>query len=254
MKVLGILGSHKKEGLNAQFLAEVMNNVDNGVETETIYLEDWDITPRKWPEENPILDEIYAKMNEADVWVFCAPTYWRELSGVLKNFFDCMRPKLVHFKKNGDTIPGNFKNKHYLSMTSCYTPTIENFITGVTDESFKTIDRVMSAAGVIKVGELVLPNTFGMKEIPDSKKKLCKKYAHKISMKKRKDDSTMKRYIQLFFMIAVMSLVTMGIQLGLKEILNINNFWMNYVSFVIIFFIMLSLILHYVTFVKHRRR
>lgn len=254
MKILGILAAHQRVGINAKFLQEVMNNVDEECDTETIFLEDYDISPRKRNEENEVLDQLSEKLMEADVWVFAAPTYWRELSGVLKNFFDCMRPKFVYFKQNGDTIPGPFKNKHYLSLSSCYASATENFFTGVTDESFKTIDRVMSAAGVIKTGEIVLPGTFGMKEIPENKKKICAKYGKKISQKTRKDDSTLKRYIQLFFMIAIMALVTMGIQLGLNNFLAMNNFWINYLSFVVIFFVLLSAILHFVTFTKHRRR
>jgi len=253
MKILGILASHQEHGLNAQMLDTVLKNVDSGTETETIYLENYDITPHKYHEKNAVLDELSEKLMESDVWVFAAPTYWRELSGVLKDFFDCMRPKFVYFKENGDTIPGQFKNKHYLSITSCYVSPLENFLTGVTDESFKTIDRVMSAAGVIKTGEIVLPGTFGMKELPDSKVELCKKYAKKISVKKRKDDSTVKRYIQLFFMIAVMALITMGIQLPLSRWIA-GNFWLNYASFTVIFFVLLGSILHFVTFVKHRRR
>lgn len=253
MKILGILASHQEHGLNAQMLDEVLKNVDEGVETETIYLENYKITPHKYHEKNPVLDELSEKLLKSDVWVFAAPTYFRELSGVLKNFFDCMRPKLVYFKENGDTIPGQFKNKHYLSISSCYVSPLENFITGVTDEAFKTIDRVMAAAGVIKVGEIVLPGTFGMKELPHNKKKLCQKYAKKISVKKRKDDSTLKRYIQLFFMIAVMALITMGIQLPLNSWIG-SNFWWNYISFTLIFFVLLSCILHFMAFVKHRRR
>lgn len=254
MKVLGILASHQEHGLNAQMLDEVLKNVDEGVETETIYLENYQITPHKYHEKNSVLDELSEKLMSSDVWVFAAPTYWRELSGVLKNFFDCMRPKFVYFKENGDTIPGKFKDKHYLSITSCYVSPLENFVTGVTDESFKTIDRVMSAAGVIKTGEIVLPGTFGMKEIPEAKKRLAVKYGHKISHKKRKDDSTLKRYIQLFFMIAIMALITMGIQVPLQNIMPIDNFWINYISFTVIFFVLLACILHFVTFVKHRRR
>lgn len=254
MKILGILASHKEHGLNAEMLQNVLDNVDEGVETETIYLENYHITPHKYHEDNPVLNQLADKLMESDVWVFGAPTYWRECPGLLKNFFDCMRPKFVYFKDNGDTIPGPFKDKHYLSISSCYMSTTENFLTGITDETFKTIDRVMTAAGVIKAGEIVLPNTFGMKEIPEKKKDLCAKYGHKISKKQEKDDSTVKRYIQLFFMIAVMALITMGIQLPLKAIMPIDNFWVDYISFMIIFFVLLGCILHYMTFVKHRRR
>lgn len=254
MKILGILAAHQRNGINAQLLAEVMQRVDSTCEQETIFLADYDITPRVYHEDNPILDALYDKLMAADVWVFAAPTYWRELSGELKHFFDCMRPKLVYFKANGETIPGPFKNKHYLSLTSCYASTTENFLTGITDESFKTIDRVMSAAGVIKAGEIVLPGTFGMTTIPERKQKICAKYAKKISTKQQRDDSTMKRYLQLFLMIAVMALLTMGIQIGLGQLVPMTNFWVNYVSFTVIFFGLLASILHFVTFVKHRRR
>ncbi|MCD2255991.1 flavodoxin family protein [Agrilactobacillus fermenti] len=253
MKVLGILGAHKRQGLTGQLLTEILKAVPETEETEFLYLEDYDIKPHT-NQPNPVLNELIQKLAESDVWVLAAPTYWGGLAGTMKNFLDCLRPKLVYQKKNGDTIPGPFKNKHYLSVTSCYKSTLENFITGVTDPTFKTIDTVMSAAGVIKVGELVLPNTFDMKTLPPAKIKLCHKWGQKIARKKRKDDSTVKRYIQLFFMIAVMALATMGIQVLLGRVLPLTNFLANYVSFVLIFFILLASILHYVTFVKHRRR
>lgn len=253
MKILGILGAHKHDGLTGQLLKTLLEAVPTPNETELVYLADYDIQPHTG-QKNPDLNCLIQKLETSDVWVLAAPTYWGGLSGLMKHFLDCLRPKLVYQKKNGDTIPGPFKNKHYLSLTSCYASTAENFMTGVTDGTFQTIDRVMSAAGVIKVGEIVLPNTLEMKTLPQNKIDLCQKMAQKLVHKKRRDDSTLKRYIQLFFMIAIMALLTMGIQLGLAQWLALQNFWLNYLSFVIIFFVLLAGILHFVTVKKHRRR
>lgn len=253
MKILGILGAHKKEGFTGQLLNTLLNAVPKEHETELLYLEDYSLKPHTG-KPNPELKTIIQKLNESDVWILAAPTYWGGLSGVMKNFLDCLRPKLVYQKKNGDTIPGPFKNKHYLSLTSCYISTVENFFTGVTDSTFQTIDRVMTAAGVIKIGEIVLPDTFNMKTLPSKKIELCQKMAQKIVRKKRRDDSTLKRYIQLFFMIALMALITMGLQAALNLVLPLQYFWLNYLSFVVIFFVLLASILHFVTVRKHRRR
>ncbi|RGR88143.1 hypothetical protein [Heyndrickxia coagulans] len=57
----------------------------------------------------------------------------------------------------------------------------------------------------------------------------------------------MKRYVQLFFMFAVTVLIVMGIQKGLStlNVLNIENFWANYVVFLILAYMILSFFLHY---------
>jgi hypothetical protein len=52
-------------------------------------------------------------------------------------------------------------------------------------------------------------------------------------------------------MIAVMALATMGIQ-QLWPALT-NGFWLRYVSFVVIFFVLLAIILHVMTFMRHKR-
>lgn len=253
MKVLGILGAHRKDGVTAQLLATVMEGIDPANETEIIYLEDYNFKPDTFEQKNPVLDIIETKLLESDVWIIAAPTYWRNLSGQMKDLFDCLRQRLVRFDKKGETHPDRFKNKHYLSITNCYTGTLENWLTGVTDQSLRTIDSVMSAAGVIKVNEIVLTNTWGVKELPARKKAECLKRGHQLNTLQKRDDSTVKRYIQLFFMVALMALAAMGIQVGLG-LLPTEKFWLSYSSFVVIFFALLAGILHFFTFVKHRRK
>lgn len=99
-------------------------------------------------------------------------TYIGALSGVMKNFFDCLRQRMGRFDHTGAIHPTKFKDKHYLSITSCYTSTVENVLTGATDDTFKTIDKAMSLAGLIKVHELVLTNSFGQTQLSQAKKKM----------------------------------------------------------------------------------
>ena len=253
MKVLGILGSHRRDGVTAKLLDAVLNGVDPAHETATIYLEDYEFKPDTYESKDKVLDQLEAKLLESDVWVIAAPTYWRNLSGKMKDFFDCMCQRLVRFDRKGETHPDRFKNKHYLSITDCYTGTFENWVTGVTDQSLRTIDQVMSAAGVIKINEIVMTNSWGVQELPAGKQAECLKRGKQINSIQKKDDSTLKRYIQLFFMVAVMALAAMGIQVGLG-LMPKTNFWLSYSSFVVIFFVLLACILHFATYVKHKRK
>ncbi len=70
-----------------------------------------------------------------------------------------------------DTLPGQFKNKHYVSLTTCFTSSVENFVTGATDQTFVTIDRVMTSAGLIKKGEFVGTGTWQYHELRPKKYK-----------------------------------------------------------------------------------
>lgn len=253
MKILGILGAHRKDGLTAQMLANVLAGVPAPHTTEMIYLEDYDFHPDQVGKRDPVLDQLTDQLLSSDVWVLAAPTYWGGLSGRMKDFLDCMRGRLVRFDHQGGTHPDRFENKHYLSITSCYAGKLENFVSGITDSSFRTIDKIMSAAGVIKINELVLPGTLFMKQVPAAKQAECKRLGSKLVTKPKRDDNTMKRYIELFCMVAVMAFLTMGIQF-LFHLISASDFWLIYASFVLIFFALLASILHFFTVVKHRRR
>ncbi|KRL04483.1 NAD(P)H-dependent oxidoreductase [Liquorilactobacillus oeni] len=253
MKILGILGAHKRSGMTAKMLETVLQAVEQPNTVKIIYLEDLVIKPDIEGVPNPELDQIEKELLETDVWVFAAPTYWGTLSGVMKNLFDCLRQRLVRFDHTGASHPDRFKDKHYVSLTCCYTGAFENLISGVTDQTFKTIDKVMSAAGVIKVTEAVVTNTWGKTALSSKKEREFLAIGHKINNAKRRDDRTVKRYVELFFMVAAMSLITMLLQRMCSSFLSLTNFWFNYVSFTVIFFVLLAFLLHFVTFVKHRR-
>ncbi|KRO04410.1 flavoprotein [Levilactobacillus paucivorans] len=254
MRYLALLGSHLSDGITAQYLQAVTSALPKTATVDTVFLRDYDIYPDTKEKRCPALDEIEAKMAASDFWIICAPTYWGGLSGVMKQFFDCMRFRLVRMTSAGDTLPGKYKDKHYLSMTTCFISSTENFFTGITDQTFVTIDRVMSGAGIIKVGEFVGTGTWGTHGPRESKLAECRRLGAKIADRPRKDDNTLKRYIQLFFMIALMALVTMGLQAWWFGVFAAGKFWLTYATFVIIFYVLLASILHFFTFVRHRRR
>ncbi|MFD0896900.1 flavodoxin family protein [Loigolactobacillus binensis] len=253
MKVLGILGAHKRDGLTAQYLAATAKGLPTAVDYELLYLADYAIEPDTG-QPNPVLDQLEAKLQASDLWIIAAPTYWGALAGTMKNFFDCMRPRMVRMTKAADTLPGQFKNKHYLALTTCFQSSLENFFVGITDDTFKTIDRVLTGAGLIKVGEIVGTGTWQQHQPNPQKLALCTRWGAKLATKQKKDDNTVKRYIQLFGMIAVMALVTMGLQQLLFNVFANGQFWITYATFVIIFYVLLASLLHFFTFLRHRRR
>lgn len=64
---------------------------------------------------------------------------------------------------------------------------------------------------------------------------------------------TVFRYIVLFFTIALVTLVTMGLQAWLFSFLTVAvTFWLSWAVFVVIFFAILSVILHILTVMQHK--
>lgn len=252
MKILGILGTHNPDGITAQMMQTVLSGVTAPNETEVVVLADYNIQPDHG-QPNPDLDLIEQKLLESDVWVIAAPTYLGGLAGTMKHFLDCLRGRMGRFDHTGAIHPTKFKDKHYLSITSCYTSTFENMLTGVTDVTFNTIDKAMGLAGLIKIHELVLTNSYGQTKLSPEKQQECVRWGAKLGQKKKKDDNTMKRYFELFIMVAVMALVTMGIQALINPALVGAHFWWSFISFTLIFFVLLASILHIMTFVKHKR-
>ncbi|MEJ1324183.1 NAD(P)H-dependent oxidoreductase [Latilactobacillus sakei] len=252
MKVLGILGSHQRDGVNGQLLQAVLAGVGPEDDVSTIFLNDFQILPDTG-EPNPVLDQLEQQLLAADVWVLAAPTYWGAMSGVMKNFLDCMRGRLVRFNRAGDALPDRFKGKRYVTISSCYAGGVEEFVTGMTDGTFRTFDKVLSATGLLKIREVVQTNSFGLKTLSTKKCAECQRIGASLHHKAKRTDDTVKRYGQLFGMVACATLITMLLQQLVNIVLPVTQFWMNYISFVLIFFILLASVLHFFTVVKHRR-
>lgn len=253
MRVLGILGAHQRHGITAQLLAATLAALPADVQTETIFLADYQITPDTG-QANPVLDKLEQALQASDIWVMATPTYWGSTSGLMKNFLDCMRPRMVRMTKKADTLPGQFKNKHYLSLTTCFIASWENFFVGITDDTFRVIDRALTGAGLIKIAEFVSTGTWQQQQPTAKQLARCHALGQKLAHRQVKDDATLKRYLQLLGMVATMSLVTMGLQQLFFKLFTWPTFWLAYASFVVIFYVLLASLLHYFTFLRHRRR
>lgn len=254
MHVLGLLGAQRPDGVTAKMLAAVLKGAQTNATVELVNLNDYHLMPDHDGQPNPDLDKLDAKLAAADVWVLAAPTYIGSLSGVMKNFMDAFRNRIARYNAVGEAVPDRFKNKHYVTITDCYAGGVENYVTGVTDAAFKTMDKFLTMGGLIKLREIVITNTYGMTALTPAKQAEGERVGQKAATKKERDDNTVKRYIQLFFMIAVMALLTMGIEAGIGKLIPLTNFWAYYGCFVVVFYVLLASILHFFTVVKHRRR
>lgn len=251
-KIVGILGSYNHKGKTARMLEHLLSGAKKaGLTTELIYLDDYQIKGN-----HSDVKKLYTKMAQSDCIILAAPTYWGGLSGLAKIFLDCTRQYLVHVAQDGDLKPGALKGKKYITITSCYKTTLENILTGVTDPTFNTVQTVFNAAGMKPIGEIVLTNTWNMSSLPENKKEECYQMGLTLQQLIEKEHDLLKRYIQLFGMIAVSSLLIMGIEEGLAKVglLDLSNFWIRWIAFVLLFFTLLSIILHSVTVHNHKKK
>ena len=255
MKTVGIFGAHQASGLTKQMLNALWAGIPHDIETTTIDLNQLVIQPDIPGQANPVLDEIERALKESDIWVIAAPTYWGGLSGEMKHFFDCIRPRIVRFDHRGGMHPGQYRDKHYVTLTNCYASKWTNLTDGITNATFNQVDKVMTTAGLHKAGEVVLTDTWELTKLPNKKAAQLKNLGQKLGQLQRKDDETMKRYLLLFAVVAIMTLITMGIQALISWAFHWQaGFWGNYIAFVCIFFAMLSISLHLLTVSLHARK
>ena len=103
MKILVLIGSPRK-GSNTDTLVEqiLKGSEVNGHTSDKFYLYDYKISPcvdcRKCKEKDLVctvkdgMQELYPKMEEADLIIFGTPNYWYGPTGKMKLLIDRMRP------------------------------------------------------------------------------------------------------------------------------------------------------------------
>ena len=250
MQVLGIFAGTDPSGVTAQMLQTVLAGVKAPHTTVTVNLNEYNLHLAAPRHPNRDLGQLTQLLIQSDVWVIATPTYWGHESGLLKQFFDALRAHLIRVDQAGGMHPGRFKNKHYVTLTNCYQGKWTNLFSPVTDATFQSVDQVLGTAGLIKLGEAVQTGTWPTPTLAPEKVATLQKLSQKINHSQRKDDQTMKRYLQLFVVVALMTLITMGLQ----QLLPHGGFWWTYGSFVIIFFALLATILHIMTVKLHARK
>ena len=98
MKIIGLIGSYRKNGNTDTAVRKVLEGaMDQGAEVEAIYLKDYEIKDCNGCEgckktfECVIQDDmqkIYPKIMEADGVVIGSPTYFYNVTGIIKNMMD----------------------------------------------------------------------------------------------------------------------------------------------------------------------
>ena len=110
MKAVGILGSPHKDGNTAYLLEETLKVLEKGLETETIFLKDYEIEPCEGClscEENgkcvieDDMQKLYPKLEEADVIILASPSYMGGVTSRMRAFME----RTWHLRK------GQLKNK-----------------------------------------------------------------------------------------------------------------------------------------------
>lgn len=84
MKIVFVNGSPNKNGNTAALAAALLNEK----EYETLNLTDYRIGSYGQAFEDDQLDEVIAKMKEADVIVIGSPLYWHNICGSVRNMLD----------------------------------------------------------------------------------------------------------------------------------------------------------------------
>jgi len=98
MKIIGIIGSYRKNGNTDTAVRKVLEGaMDQGAEVEAIYLKDYEIKDCNGCEGCKIsfecviqddMQKIYTKILEADGIVIGSPTYFYNVTGIIKNMID----------------------------------------------------------------------------------------------------------------------------------------------------------------------
>jgi Multimeric flavodoxin WrbA len=256
INVIGLLGAMNPDGLTAQMLAAVLEGAKRqGCTVQNIYLDTGMLNRIKPGGDHEKRKKLVTLLRGADCLVLASPTYWGNISGSMKQFLDNLRPELVLYSSKGELLPGNYQGKGYVLITSCMAKKWANRLSGITDQTFKAMDLPLGAAGMHRLSEAVCTGTYGVHTLPSAKYEACKKIGTLIPKQMQRGGFTLKRYIQLFFMLSVTILVVMGIQqgLGALHIIQLHRFWINYLSFVVLSYLILSLMLRYFAVLKHRR-
>jgi multimeric flavodoxin WrbA len=135
MKILNIIGSHRKNGNTVQIVRQIQDQLEAlaasqgaPLEVETLYLGQKDLALcrgcrvcfDRGEEKCPLKDEfseIKAKMKASDGWIVASPVYVGDVSGTMKNWIDrlahvCHRPEFADKSVYLIATTGGSSTKH----------------------------------------------------------------------------------------------------------------------------------------------
>lgn len=175
-KVLGILGSPRKNGKVATVLSKILDTAElNGHEVKQVDLYDMKMefcrgcmtcrTTGKCIIDDG-LNGLALEIVSSDVVVLAAPTYWANVPAVVKNLFDRMAGYVMKSEKGKPPKPLCSKNQKYILVTACTTGFPFNVIFSQSTGATRAMNEFFKRAGMSNNGIITLTNTWVTENIP----------------------------------------------------------------------------------------
>lgn len=102
---------------------------------------------------NDDIQEITALLRNCHTVILAAPVYWANVPAPVKNMFDRLLGTAMEKTK---TFPKpRLKDKKYIILTSCHTPSPFSWIFGQSRGAIRNIDEFFKTAGMKPIGKVV---------------------------------------------------------------------------------------------------
>jgi putative NADPH-quinone reductase len=189
-RVIGILGSPRKNGKVAETLYSVLESCKlKGYSTSVINLYDYNIKycngcmlcrSKGYCVINDDLNDIAKQIVSSDIIILGAPTYWANVPAIVKNLFDRMVSYTMEDIKGGSPKPLCSKNQGYVLITACNTPFPFSILCKQSQGAIRAMTEFFKTAGMKKKGVITITNTWGEKCIPKAVSNKVKKISNSL--------------------------------------------------------------------------
>jgi len=176
MKVLILNGSPRKQGTVATLLRAVSEGAAEKHEVEWVDVCDLQMRPclacmKCRPEGECVQPEddahrVGRQIREAGALVVGTPTYFSNMSALLKMLFERIVPVFINEKPRWIPIQ-NQKGKSAIVVTACTTPWPLNWLLPVSRGAVRAVSRVLKDGGYKILGKVVKPGTRYRPQISD---------------------------------------------------------------------------------------
>lgn len=177
MNILAINGSPQKEGRVAQLLNEMIRGAEESRHFVTLFhlvdlnIQDCTACGECGEKAACVISDDIKKIEEAiksaDVIIYASPTHWGNMSSYILRMFERLAGFLVKARAEGFPQKRNAKGKKAILITACFTPFPFNFIFNQSRGCISRMKAICKLSGQKVIGELVLPGTIYIKNIPE---------------------------------------------------------------------------------------
>ncbi len=167
MRFLVLNGSPRKNGVTTQVLTKAYETLKANHEGEYVDLYDLEIKPcvgclQCRPDKTCVLPrdgahEVAEKIKQADLLVVGTPTYWGNMTGVMKNLFDRCVPVFEYL--DGFTMRKNLRGKKAMIVIPSGAPFPFNMLRSQSRGTASAVKTVLRSGGVKIVDTIYAPNS-----------------------------------------------------------------------------------------------